>query len=478
MVRLILIIRIIFILLTLSLVNLSIASASKDSNQISTQIQAKNDFSEIAKKIIPSVVNIDGQASESPKFIRSVDQVFGQQEKYLSSVGSGFILSQDGYIITNHHVIEGSKEITVTLYNKEKYLARLIGFDKKTDLALLKIDADYSLAAAKIGDSDLVKIGNWAIIVGNPYGFGQSLSVGVVSAIGRNFTNGQIEEFIQTDASINSGNSGGPMFNDQGEVIGVNAVIFSPNGGSIGIGFATPINIVKNVAKQLKENGYVTRGWIGVIVRDLTADIAQAMNVENIKGGAFVNDVIKDSPAKDSGIMPSDIIIQINDQKITEMKMVPKIISNHPIYENVNIKLLRKGQEIDLELVVAQMPEKNYFDEITEALEIEPLDSEFNFLGLGVRQIDDKTAKMLKKEHQITTSGLLVNLVESNSPGYRKGVQVGDIITLVNQEKVSSIKDLTQIIDQVRLRGSKKLFLMLKRGSSNYPLTLDLSNED
>ena len=459
-------------LITLSLISAPLSFAADPG------VVVKKDFSDIAEKLIPSVVNIDGAASVNFKDVKSVDQIFQQQEKYLSSVGSGFILSEDGYIITNHHVIEGSKEITVTLYNKEKYLARLIGFDKKTDLALLKIDTDYSLEPAKMGDSDLVKIGNWAIIVGNPFGFGQSLSVGVVSAKGRNFTNGQIEEFIQTDASINSGNSGGPMFNDQGEVIGVNAVIFSPTGGSIGIGFATPINIVKNVASQLKENGYVTRGWIGVIVRDLSSDLAQAMNLDDIKGGAFVNDVIQDSPAEDSGIMPSDVIVQINDQKITEMKMVPKIISNHPIYENVDIKVLRKNQEIDLELVVAQMPEKNYFEEIPEGLEIDVIDPEYNFLGLGVSQIDKKTAKKLKKEYQIEPSGLLVSLVESNSSGYRKGVEVGDIITLVNQEEVTSIEDLIRIIDEAKLSGLKKLFILLKRGTSNYPLTLDLPDEE
>ena len=240
-------------------------------------------------------------------FRNKLENQLKNQKKKISSIGSGFIISKDGLIVTNNHVIEESSEIIVNLNDGSKYKAKIIGVDKKTDLALLKISADKDLKFVKFGDSTKARIGDWIIVIGNPYGLGGSVSVGIVSARSRDINNGQVDDFIQTDAAINKGNSGGPLFNSRGEVIGISTAIFSPSGGNVGIGFATPSATAAQIIKQLKEQGEVTRGWLGVSVQDISEEIAQSMQMEGVKG-VFVVEVTKDGPADKAGILPADVI--------------------------------------------------------------------------------------------------------------------------------------------------------------------------
>ena len=307
-------------------------------------------FADIVEDLTPTVVNISaiqevqtgnisidqaviGELPKTPLFDELRKQLENQfrgqfhgQKKKISSIGSGFIISKDGFIVTNNHVIDDADEINVSLNDGSKYKAKIIGIDRKTDVALLKIETDKELKAAKFADSNKVRIGDWAIVVGNPYGLGGSVTVGIISARGRDI-NGQSDDFLQTDAAINKGNSGGPIFNAKGEVIGVSTAIFSPSGGSVGIGFATPSTTVSQIIKQLKDRGEVTRGWIGVSVQDVAEDIAESMKLDKAKG-AFVVDITKNGPADKAGILPTDIILQFDDKEITEMKIFQKQFRN------------------------------------------------------------------------------------------------------------------------------------------------------
>lgn len=281
-------------------------------------------FADIVENLLPTAVNI------------STTQEF-------SNNGTGFIISADGFIATNNHVIEDAEEITVSLSDGSKYKAKIVGADKKSDLAVIKINAGKNLTFAKFGDPAKSRIGDWIIVIGNPYGLGGSVSVGIVSARGRTINGESDHDFIQTDAAINRGNSGGPMFNLKGEVIGICTALFSPSGGNVGIGFATPINIATPIIKQLKEQGEVIRGWIGISVQDISDEMADSLGITKSKG-ALVTDVTAEGPADKAGIIASDVIVKVGTQEIVEMKLLPQIISQMPVGKNISLTLLRKGK--------------------------------------------------------------------------------------------------------------------------------------
>ncbi len=454
---------------------------------------AANGFADIVEDLLPAVVNISALqesqfngsgvidqilSKESPKnylFDDSKNQLENQLrnqqslKKKIPSIGSGFIISRDGFVVTNSHVIEESSEIIVSLNDGEKYKAKIIGIDKKTDLALLKINVNKELKFVKFGDSTKARIGDWLIVVGNPYDLGGSVSVGIISARARDINNGQSDEFIQTDAAINQGNSGGPMFNSKGEVIGISTIIFSPSGGSVGIGFGIPSTSAIQIIKQLKEQGEVTRGWIGVAVQEVSEEMAESIKMDKAKG-AFVVDLTKDGPAEKAGILPTDIILKIDDQEITEMKILPKTVAKYPINKIAKITVLRRDKIKTFNVKIAKMK-----DEESKKLETKLLEKKQNvkattqLLGLNLAELNSKINN--SKNIDSNLRGLLIVEVTPKSEAADKGVISGDIILSANQSPTTSIDDLKNIIEETK-KSAKKLFLFVKRGSDSYAVVL------
>jgi len=477
--------------LIISLISSSAALAQKSAAvevTPSPRAIASNGFADVVEELLPAVVNISASQdspgnttvdqsllSELPRaqifddFKKQLERQIGsdQKKKKFTSIGSGFIISKDGFIVTNNHVIEDTDEITVSTYNGVKYKAKVIGFDKKTDLALLKINSDKELKFAKFGDSNKARIGDWVVVVGNPYGLGGSVSVGIVSARSRDINNGQSEEFIQTDAAINKGNSGGPMFNMKGEVIGISSAIFSPSGGNVGIGFATPSSTAAQIIRQLKDQGEVTRGWIGVSVQEVGDDVADAMKMEKARG-AFVNEVTKDGPAERGGLMATDVILKFGDVEIFDMKTLPKTVSSYPIDETAKVVIWRKGKEKILKIKVEKMREdKNKKGEkiLEKQQSIKPAGQA---LGLGLAEIKSKV-KQGKGETNL--EGLAITEINPKSEALDKGMMLGDIIISANQTPIKSIDDLKAVIDE-SLKANKKILLFVKRGEANYSAVL------
>jgi len=345
--------------------------------QISSSQIGKNGFADIVENLLPSVVNISAIQNSPNKNIDlsflddlSDDSAFSNlrdrvkkdpnlmknQVKKSSSVGSGFLISKDGFIVTNNHVIEDAKEIKVSLNDGRKFDATIIGTDEETDLALLKIESDEELPFAVFGDSFKARIGDWVIVIGNPYGLGGSVSVGIVSANNRSVN--RLENFIQTDAAINKGNSGGPMFNINGEVIGVNSALFSPSGGSVGIGFANPSSLAFEIISQLMENGEVIRGWIGVSVQNISQDYAKSAHLESQKG-AFIIEVMPQSPAHDAGLIQGDVILEFDKKEILDMKDLPKIVVKSEVGRRYKMRILRNGKERIISIKIGKMPKNS-----------------------------------------------------------------------------------------------------------------------
>lgn len=455
---------------------------------------AANGFADIVEELLPSVVNISA-VQEMSASETSVDQVFFNElpksplfedfrkqlenqlknsvqgnRKKISSIGSGFIISKDGLIVTNNHVIEDATEINVNLYDGSKYKAKIVGRDKRSDIAILKINPNKDLKFVKFADSSKIRIGDWIIVVGNPYGLGGSVSVGIISARSRSIGGSSNDEFIQTDAAINKGNSGGPMFNIKGEVVGISSAIFSPSGGSVGIGFATPSNSASQIVKQLREQGEVMRGWIGVSVQDISDDIAESMKINKVKG-AFVSEVLKNGPADKAGILPTDIVLKVDDQEIEEVKALPRIINNYPIDKMAKITILRNGKAKVILVKVEKMKEEGVKKSKNQSIEkMQNIKPAGHILGMNLGEFKS-IVKKNKAESKI--EGLVVMEVNQKSEASEKGIMSGDVILSANQTPVPSVEKLKQIIEDAS-KGNKKLFLFIRRDEANYAVILPL----
>ena len=450
------------------------------------------DFSELADELIPSVVSVSVVISRetinqprAPQFppgspfedffkdfferrgIPRQDRPPQSPRRNQSAQGSGFIIDEKGLIVTNNHVIAGASSITVVLHDGKTLQAKLIGADAKTDLALLKVKTDIKLKSVSWGDSDNVKVGNWAMAIGNPFGLVNTVTVGIVSARARDINAGPFDDFIQTDASINRGNSGGPLFNLEGQVIGVNTAIYSPSGGSVGIGFAIPSALAVNIVDQLERHGRTIRGWLGVRIQTVTEDLASSLGLDR-PYGALVASVIPNSPAEKVGIKPGDVILEFNGSEVSEMRKLPRLVAETKVNSKSDVTIWRNEKKKILKIVIAEMKEeKKEVEESKVNTAPDTLQSDYSEeLGITLSSITQDVR--MRQNIPENVSGLLVTKVEQNTDAEIKGIRPGDIIQEINQVSVSNINSFRKIMKA--LKGSKKgvLLLVNRQGNINF----------
>jgi serine protease Do len=423
-------------------------------------------FSGLVKEARDSVVNISTvkiirreQMFESPfgrddPFGDMFERFFGDRiprESRRTILGSGFIIDKDGFILTNNHVVEQTDEIKVMLANGKEYDAEIVGRDPKTDLALIRIETEEDLKPLPLGDSEELEVGDWVLAIGNPFGLDHTLTVGVVSAKGRTSVGiTDYEDFIQTDAAINPGNSGGPLMNLKGEVIGINSAILSQSGGYMGIGFAIPINMAKDLLPQLKK-GKVIRGWLGVMIQPITPELKESFELEEEKG-ALVSEVTPRGPAEEAGIEVGDVIVSFDGKEIQEMNDLPMIVASTPVGKIVTVEVIREGKKKGFEAKIDELEE-----EIEEG---ETLGEEKRDLGMTVDEITPSTARQLGLSDE---RGVVVVRVESNSPAEDAGIARGDVIRSINREPVNDVETYKKKIRQHK-KGDVILFRVKKRG--------------
>jgi len=432
-------------------------------------IKTPMSFSDLAERVKPAVVNISttktfkGRGRQAMPFGQSpfgddfFDRFFGdmpRREFKQKSLGSGFIISNDGYIFTNNHVVEQADKIIVKTTDGKEYEAKIIGTDPNTDIALIKIKAENSLPVAEIGDSDRVRVGEWVIAIGNPFGLEATVTAGIVSAKGRVIGAGPYDNFIQTDASINPGNSGGPLFNMEGRVIGINTAIVAQGQG---IGFAIPVNMAKSILTDLKSKGKVTRGWLGISVQDVSEEMAKNFN-HKTKGGALVSDVFKDDPADKAGLKVGDIITEMNGKTVKDTHDLLIMIAGMQVGQKVNIKAIRDGKEMTFQVKVGERKE-----DVASAKVEKSAKSAF---GIAAQEITPEIAKQLGVGHE----GVIVSDVQPGTPADEVGIQPQDIIVQVNRVKVNNMKDYNREISKAAEK--KSVTLLIKRGRSSFFVAL------
>jgi len=440
-------------------------------------------FADLAEKFSPAVVDIttssviatpaDGQPQVPPgspfeKFFQDFmdkngqgDEKQPQQPERSEALGSGYIISADGYIVTNNHVIEGADDIQIEMFGADHkvFKAKLVGTDVKTDVALLKIESPEPLPFVSFGDSDKMRVGDWVVAMGNPLGQGFSVSAGIVSARGREL-NGTYDDFLQTDAAINKGNSGGPLFNMDGQVIGMNTAILSPSGGSIGIGFSMSSNVVSKVVDQLKQYGETRRGWLGVRIQDVTKDVADAMGLADAKG-ALVTDV-PDGPGKDAGILSGDVITMFNGKEVKDSKGLVNLVADAPIGEKVPVVVLRAGASVNIDVKLGRREEAEA-QSIPAADKSTPAEPQTaDLLGLTLMPLTDDMAEGLGMAQG--DKGLVISKVDVASEAYTKGLREGDVITQAGQQPVVTLKDIETQLQEAKDAGRKSLLLLVRHG--------------
>jgi serine protease Do len=459
-------------------------------------------FADLVETLLPAVVNIsttqkvkqsaEGEGRQAPQFqfpegspFRDFFDQFNRrrggnggpphQRRNATSLGSGFIIDTQGYVVTNNHVIEGADEITVILQNGKRYEATIVGRDKKTDMALLKIEATEKLTAVAFGDSSKARVGDWVIAIGNPLGLGGTVTAGIISARGRDIRSGPYDDYFQTDAPINRGNSGGPLFDTKGAVIGINTAILSPSGGSIGIGFSIPSNIAKNVLGQLREFGTTRRGWLGVRIQTVSPEIAESLGLDSPRG-ALVAGVMKKSPAEDGGVKQGDVIIEFNHDKVTQSRKLPRMVAESGIGKDVPVRVWRDGEEVELTVRLGEL-------EKVDQASLEALGGRrdksathrvvVEALGLALSPVTPELTKKFEIDKE--TKGVVITSVRKESDAAEKFLTPGDIIVEVNQEAVVTPADVLKHVEQAREKGRKMVLLLIdKKGDMRFiPLRIE-----
>ncbi|HEV2548327.1 MAG TPA: DegQ family serine endoprotease [Stellaceae bacterium] len=471
-------------------------------------------FAPLVKKVLPAVVNIsvteranapDGdedqdadadtpgggpQGTPGSPFDEFLRKFFEQQGPGRGNplrpspgaqrlaLGSGFIIDPAGYVVTNGHVVANADKVTVVLQDNSKYQAKVIGRDSKTDLGLLKIDAKQPLPYVSWGDSGAMQVGDWVLAVGNPFGLGGTVSSGIISARGRDIHSGPYDDFLQLDAAINRGNSGGPTFNLQGQVIGINTAIYSPNGGSVGIGFAIPAALAKPVIDQLREHGKVERGWLGVQIQEVTPEIAKSLGLPKPEG-ALVADVTKGSPAAKAGFKQGDVITSFNGHAIQKVRDLPIIVAQTPIGQKAKVEVWRSGRETPLDVAIGQMPdnpqvaknEQQGGDQTQQGTAETP-----TALGLKLAPLNSEMRKRAGVPKEV--KGVVVTAVADDSPLAEIGVQPGDVIQQINQQPVTSPQQAEAKLKEAQAEKSKNLLLLVNRRGTNQYLALSMNKGD
>jgi serine protease Do len=436
---------------------------------------APDSFADLSAKLLPTVVNIAttqtlkaNQKSPLPDLppnspLQDLFKNFlgpGRNvPRHVTSVGTGFIVDPSGLIVTNNHVVENAEQIAVTLNDGTTLAAKLVGRDEKTDIALLKIVARKPLPAAHFGDSDKARIGDWVIAIGNPFGLGSTVTAGIISARNRDIEAGPYDDFIQTDAPINKGNSGGPLFDMDGNVVGVNSAIFSPTGGSVGIGFAIPSNLVRQVVGQLRQFGSVRRGWVGIRIQPVTQDIAEGMGL-HATAGALVGDVSPNGPAAKAGIRSGDVITAFDGKKITDPRSLSRIAADTQIGKTVNVDLLRKGKKITVRLTVVRLSEGGAK---SAPIPAKPK-TKLSQLGLSLSPLDNDARAEFKLPGGV--QGVVVTDVIPDSLAAEKNFQAGDVIVSVQDQPVRTPADFQRRVNADAKAGKKVEILLINRAGA------------
>ena len=440
---------------------------------------APDSFADLAETLLPGVVNISTTQTvsdeQSTTGEEDLDQFFkdfldrqrrnNPQQHRMTSLGSGFVIDPTGYIVTNNHVISGAEEITVRFHDDTELKAKLVGTDDKTDLALLKVESPKPIAALNWGDSDALRIGDWVLAIGNPFGLGGTVTAGIVSARNRVLDQGAYDDYIQTDASINRGNSGGPLFNMNGEVIGVNTLIYSNNnGGSVGIGFAIPSGMAKNVIAQIREFGKPKRGWLGVRIQTVNDELAEGLRLQQTKG-ALVANVTPGGPAEKAGIKQGDVILKFDGKEVDAMRTLPRMVAETPISKKVDVVVIRQGKEMTVQVVLGELTEE------AEQASLPPgtgqpapppaKEGKIASLGLTLSELSDA----LRQKFSLTADakGVVVTKVEDNSAAAEKGLHEGDVIVEVDQQAVATPGDVETRVKEAKDRGYRVVTLLLFR---------------
>ncbi len=451
--------------------------------------QAPTSFADLAERLSPAVVNISTtqkvrqgarqqqQQRQMPQFPPGspFEEFFkdffdrqrpnngqngqGSPSRRVTSLGSGFIIDPSGIVITNNHVIAEADEITVVMSDETRLKAEVIGRDKKTDIAVLKIESEVPLPSVGFGSSRRARVGDWVLAIGNPFGLGGSVTAGIISARARNINSGPYDDFIQTDASINRGNSGGPLFNLDGEVIGINTAIFSPSGGSVGIGFAVPSDMAMAVIKDLREFGRTRRGWLGVRIQPVSDEIAESLGLGKARG-ALIAGVFDEGPAKDAGIEAGDVILSFDNKEVADARALQRIVAETEINKEIEATVWRKGEEVNLGVTVGEMDEENTVVASTGSQSTKPSKT-VDALGMTLSKLTDE----LRQRFEVSENakGVVVTGVADESAAAKKGIRPGDIIVEVGQEEVSSPDQIVNKVQQVRDTNRKSVLILLQR---------------
>ncbi len=464
-------------------------------------------IADLAEGLLDAVVNIStsqavkGDEGNGPQpqiqqgspFQEFFDDFFNdkknqQSNQKVSSLGSGFVIDPSGYVVTNNHVIEGADDIEVIFPSGRKLKAKLVGTDTKTDLSVLKVESKTPLKAVPFGDSRKMRIGDWVMAIGNPFGLGGSVTLGIISARGRNINAGPYDNFIQTDAAINKGNSGGPLFNMRGEVIGINTAIISPSGGSIGIGFAVPTELAENVVHQLIEYGETRRGWLGVRIQPVTDDIAASLGLDKARG-ALVSGVVADGPIKNGEIKAGDVVLSFDGQPINEMRDLPRIVAESPVGKEVNVEVLRDGKQQTVKVTLGRLEDsadtEDDGDDNDDGQQTPDTNGQGNsapgkqgqndqqqqdddqkaarqpvtLFGMTVAPLDDDQRKTFSIADSV--DGVIITAVAQGSAAADKGLKPGDVVVEVAQDFVETPGDVTERFDALKADGRRNAQLMI-----------------